>query len=50
MSWLAFVAGLVLGAVLEHRFDLLKPKHVRSAERQVVKLRETVERWMRKGD
>lgn len=49
MFWIGLVSGAVLGVVLEHRFDLLKPKHERRIEQELRELRTAIREWLKRG-
>jgi uncharacterized membrane-anchored protein YhcB (DUF1043 family) len=44
MWWylVAFVIGIVTGLIIEQKFDLLKPKHVRQVEKEISRLRSEI--------
>ena len=41
-----FIIGIVGGLLIEQKWDLLKPKHIRRIEEEVSKLRAEVRTWL----
>ncbi len=43
----ALIVGIVIGIAAEHKFDILKPKHVQRIEDELKKLRREIRDWIK---
>ena len=41
------LVGCAIGIVAEHKFDLLKPKHVARIEQELRELRDDIKEWIK---
>ena len=51
MEWILYgvcgTLGVAVGILAEHKFDLLKPKHVARIEKELRELRDDIKEWIK---